>query len=328
MKIGPGRAEDRIRFAAGEPQAGRARRRAASDLRRAVTGLTEPPVRYVTAAPGPQTAVDLFRGEWAARLPGDPPVAVAGHIPLFEDPRVTWGVAELGGAAGRTVLELGPLEGGHTYMLERLGASRVVAIEACARAYLRCLVVKELLGLRAARFLCGDFVEHLRRSADRYDLVLASGVLYHVLDPVELIALVAQVTDRLLVWTHYHDPAILAGRADLADAFTGAVDLSHGGYRCRGHVFEYRSALEQPGFCGGTSPHGVWLPRADVLGCLAHFGFRRLRIAFEDPGHVHGPCFAVAASKACGFGRLRDRVVASAIRLRRRARAALGRGRT
>jgi SAM-dependent methyltransferase len=78
------------------------------------------------------------------------------------------------------VLELGPLEGGHSFMFERLGAREVIAIEANPRAYLKCLIIKELLDLRRVRFLCGDFLEYLRADGTDFDLVFASGVLYHM----------------------------------------------------------------------------------------------------------------------------------------------------
>jgi len=131
---------------------------------------------YVMAAPKPQDVIDLFRGEWVCALPPTARVT-AGTYPAFKDPRITWGIAQLGGAGGRTVLELGPLEAGHSYLLERLGAAEIVGIEANTRAYLRCLVVKEILGLGRARFLCGEFVSYLRTSDRRFDLAVASGVL-------------------------------------------------------------------------------------------------------------------------------------------------------
>ena len=53
------------------------------------------------------------------------------------------------------MLELGPLEGAHTYMLDRAGASEVVAIEGNTRAFLKCLITKELLSMPSARFLVG-----------------------------------------------------------------------------------------------------------------------------------------------------------------------------
>ena len=77
---------------------------------------------YVTSAPGPQNALGIFQGEWSSILP--PPLTdfQAGSASLFNDSRVTWFVEEVGGIEGRSVLELGPLEGGHSFMFERLGA--------------------------------------------------------------------------------------------------------------------------------------------------------------------------------------------------------------
>ncbi|HET8630288.1 MAG TPA: hypothetical protein VFL91_22955, partial [Thermomicrobiales bacterium] len=53
----------------------------------------------------------------------------AGTVPLFEDARITWAAEQFGGFAEKTVRELGPLEGAHTTMLERLGATSITAIE-------------------------------------------------------------------------------------------------------------------------------------------------------------------------------------------------------
>jgi hypothetical protein len=77
--------------------------------------------RYVTSGPSPQNALDIFKGEWASRLPGHWASFHAGQIPLFEDARVQWGIDQVSGVRGRAVLELGALECGHTYMLEKNG---------------------------------------------------------------------------------------------------------------------------------------------------------------------------------------------------------------
>src|SRR4051812_20493353 len=107
--------------------------------------MTEPFIpndACVQGIPTNQNAIDLIDG-WVSQLP--PEVGVnAGHAVLFHDPRTVWALERLGSVAGQTVLELGPLEGGHTYMLHQ-GGARVLAIEANKRAYLKCLIVKELL---------------------------------------------------------------------------------------------------------------------------------------------------------------------------------------
>ncbi|MEG4232669.1 hypothetical protein QUA40_11235 [Microcoleus sp. Pol11C3] len=102
---------------------------------------------------------------------------VAGTIPLFEDNRITWAIEQLKGVQSKHIIELVPLEAGHTYMLEKLGASSISAIEANSRAYLKCLIVKEVMKLQKAHLLYGDCVEYLRSSHNKFDVCLASGIL-------------------------------------------------------------------------------------------------------------------------------------------------------
>jgi hypothetical protein len=165
--------------------------------------------QYAKGLPSDQTALDIFKEEWSSRFPDERPDLRAGESPLFEDGRVTWSLDQIGGLDGKTVLELGPLEGGHTYQFDRAGAKKVTSIEANTRCYLKCLVAKEVLGMPAAHFLCGDFVEYLRANRDRYDFCFASGVLYHMKNPAEMIALAAKSADHLFLWTHYYDPEIV-----------------------------------------------------------------------------------------------------------------------
>jgi len=254
---------------------------------------------YVASAPAPQNALDIFRGEWSSRLPAPLAQCQAGNANLFEDDRVTWFADQIGGIEGKTALELGPLEGGHSYMLEKLGAESVVAVEGNTRAYLKCLVVKELLDLRRVRFLCGDFLAYLRADdGTRFDMCLASGVLYHMQDPVELIAgLARKCKSHLLLWTHYYDEGIIRNSPVLAPKFTGATTAVHEGFQHTLHRQEYQTALKWGGFCGGTAPTSNWMSREDILACLRHFGFQDLRIAFDHRDHPNGPAFAVAATR-------------------------------
>ena len=135
---------------------------------------------YVELIPTDQNALDIFKGEWSSRLPGIWKELNAGTIPLFEDPRILWAADQLGGFGNQRVLELGPLEAGHSYMLETLGADTVIAVEANKRAYLKCLIIKEILNLKRCRFELGDCVTFLRENQTAFDVCLASGVLYHM----------------------------------------------------------------------------------------------------------------------------------------------------
>ena len=133
---------------------------------------------YVANSPTPQNAVDLFKGEWSSKLPDDIRVE-SGTAELFSDARILQMLDRLGGIEGLSVLELGPLEAAHTTMLDRAGAASVTAVEANTRAYMKCLIVKELLGLKVSKFLLGDLNAYMEETTERFDLCVASGVLYH-----------------------------------------------------------------------------------------------------------------------------------------------------
>ncbi|MCW2541504.1 MAG: hypothetical protein JWN95_3229 [Frankiales bacterium] len=257
---------------------------------------------YCAATPSAQTAIDIFAGEWASEFP--PPLSGvrAGDAPLFAIEHVPWGVEVLGGVRGQRVVELGPLEGGHTYLLDRMGAAEVVAIEANTRAFLKCLVSKELLGIPSARFLCGDALRYLEselaRGAAKFDFCLASGVLYHFLNPVAALDLMTRASDRLLLWTMYYDEDYIRSREDLSVKFPKATAMEYDGYAHTLYRQEYQQSLDYKGFCGGSAASSAWMTRSDILGALDHFGFDVVDIAFEEQNHKgNGPCFCVAAKR-------------------------------
>ena len=229
---------------------------------------------YLNSAPSPQNAVDIFRGEWTCSLPEPLAGVTAGGMDLFHDPRIDWFVEGIGGVRGKSALELGPLEGAHTYMLERRGAAPIVAVEANTRAYLKCLIVKELLGLRQTRFIAGNFLEYLRRNEESFQLGIACGVLYHMEDPAELIALLAQrCSEHVFIWTHYYDAAIIHRNPAIGPRFSGSRAHDHAGFSHTLYQQEYQETLRWAGFCGGSAPASNWMTREDLLRCLDHFGF-------------------------------------------------------
>jgi hypothetical protein len=262
--------------------------------------------QYVTSAPSAQNALDILAGAWVSRLPGPLAGLQAGTVELFEDARISWAAEQLGDFKDRTVLELGSLEGGHTYQIDRCRAAAILAVEANTSAYLRSLIVKELLGIRRARFVCGDFLAYLRDNTKRFDVCFASGVLYHMRNPAELIALIARTTDRLFLWTHYYDYVILSQRPDFEARFPDIPPqpAEYQGFQYMLHRQQYQTELHWPGFLGGNAPYSHWMSRDDILACLRYFGFDDLRISFDDPDHGGGPGLGVAAIRTRPNGAL------------------------
>ena len=253
---------------------------------------------HTVAAPAPQTTVDLFAREWASRLPAPLQEVRAGTVPLFEDERIAWAIDAIGGVDGLSVLELGPLEGGHTFMLQNAGARSVTAVESNGRAFLKCLVVKELLGLDRAHFLLGEATAYLSETTEEFDVCVASGILYHMTDPAALIEAISRRVDRLVLWTHYYDADVHRDNRLMQRKMKGSRRATHDGFEHTLHEHRYGASLRFAVFAGGTRSSANWLSRDDLMACLAHYGWTDIQIAFEQRDHPHGPCLTLVARKS------------------------------
>jgi len=249
--------------------------------------------KFELRAPSAQNLVDIFSGKWASDFGQVYPGLNAGVAELFVSDARPKLAAQILGANGRldamNVLELGPLEAGHTYQLEQLGAN-ITAVEGNCEAYLKCLLVKELLNLRNARFLLGDFSLFLEQTAEKFDMIFASGVLYHMPDPLRLIELIAKRTERCFVWSHYFDP----------DHYPGAKrtprTVKHEAGNFSYHELEYPDTNSGK-FWGGNRPVASWLTREDMLKAFRVFGFEKIDIVQEHTDHPYGACMSFCAQR-------------------------------
>jgi 2-polyprenyl-3-methyl-5-hydroxy-6-metoxy-1,4-benzoquinol methylase len=221
--------------------------------------------------PTHQNAIDIFGDRWASNIGEVYPGLTSGPGPYFSVDRRPSIAAqylgfEPGSLEGMNILELGPLEGAHTYQLAKLGADRILAIEANAEAFLKCLVVKEILRTPRCRFLLGDCLKFLQESRGQFDMIFCSGVLYHMANPFELIKAISRHTGRVFLWTHYYDPDI-----PLEPARSPKVVI------CDGlELTFYEQAYGDPDygkFWGGNAPTASWLSREAIEQCFRHFGY-------------------------------------------------------
>jgi hypothetical protein len=251
---------------------------------------------YVVGVPSAQNALSALPG-WNHALPPEFGVT-GGHGAFYADGRIAWAMEQAGGIAGKKVLELGPLEASHTYMLEQGKPAVLCSIEANKLAFLRCLVVKEVLDLKIAKFLLGNFMEWLEKTPERYDLIVASGVLYHMQDPLRLLELIAARTDSFYLWTHYVSKEGMPDDDPRRGAFVGDAEL----HECRGvsirlYKRSYLGAWKSKSFCGGAHDLHRWIEKDDLLALILALGFTDVRIAHDEPDHLYGPSFSIFARR-------------------------------
>jgi SAM-dependent methyltransferase len=256
---------------------------------------------YVNEFPKDENALKLFQAEWSSILPGFNP-DLCGASPLFDDPRMSFWVSSIhrrfpNSVANPTafrVLELGPLEGGHTYQLVKHSWD-ITSIESNSRAFLKCLISANIYGMRA-KFLLGDFEPYLASPAteNSFDFVLASGVLYHLQRPVSALQSILKCTKSVGIWTHYMSPDYLAANPDRWEWVEYPDDYSERtipGYRQR-----YNIALQSKSFCGGSKSSSVWMTKDQILQVLTDHGFS-YEVSSIDESSPSGPSLILFAYK-------------------------------
>ena len=255
--------------------------------------------RYEERAPSPQTIVDLFGDSWKSRLPGE---TSSGKSDMFADGRPAWLASKLaGGLHFKSVLELGPFEGYQTYLLDRLGAREIVSVEANTVNFLKCLCLKELYGLKA-QFMLGDVIGYMSACARRFDAVFASGVLYHMQDPVRFIELAARLAPSFYIWTHIFDERVLrltngqerhfVPEHDQQLTIAGRVVVLH----ARSYLIAaYRESIPRY-WEGRQGDLTYWLSKPDLLWLLRQAGLDEIDL--HDESEVNGlPCISLLARR-------------------------------
>jgi len=257
-------------------------------IREEVISMGEKNEQYLECAPSIQNVVDIFKGKWHGKLPIDG--VQSGEADIYRpgtDARIIqWSKALQ--FEGKKVLELGPSEGSVMYQLSEMGVASLTSIEANRDNYLKCLIVKDLLKINVD-LLFGDFREYMKVCNDRFDIVVASGVLYHMTDPVSLINDLAEVSDNAFIWTCYY----LDGRKDIPIEFEEepvAIGRFFGHKQCYG-------AIDGSVFLGGSRPYSVWMKRDDIISALRDAGFNNITVLNDDTDYQGGANINLFVSK-------------------------------
>jgi len=209
------------------------------------------------------------RGPWVTRFRiGDR--NYGGKVDLVDDGRIDDFAAAFPGC--RTVLELGSLEGAHSFSLARR-VERVVAVEGRDENIARARFVQGLLGVDNVEFVAADLETTPLESFGPFDAVFCVGLLYHLPQPWLLLDQLAAVAPNVFLQTHY------AERAE-----TTADGLPGRNYR----EFGRSDPLS------GLSPTSFWLTIPALTERLEQGGYA-VELLADDPDARNGPIVTLAA---------------------------------
>jgi hypothetical protein len=251
----------------------------------------------------PNNAMDCF-DRWDYAWPG----LAAGTVPV-EERRIglQWMQAYVGRFAGMDILELGPNEGEVTYALETFGPRSITSIECRAVNFFKCITIKNHYRLNRSTFLLGDFVEYLEKTDHRFDLIVAMGVLYHMSDPLRLLAAMSKKTKHLILDTLVYDrpkleAAAAGGHATWLLPSDNERRVSVEGYTGSYYRHEYRDAPEDHKFgVGGADLSANFMTADDILSALNHYGFRIWKDWTQDDDNGPHLWAAATLNPYCGM---------------------------
>jgi len=177
-----------------------------------------------------------------------------------------------------TILELGSLEGAHTFILaQRPGVKRVLALEGREFNLRKARFVQELLHVSNAEFAQANLESSDLAAFGKFDAVFCSGLIYHLPEPWKLISQLPALAPNLFIWTHY-----------AADADTEIV--SDG---LRGKIHPEGGAAEP---LSGLSPTATWLTLGSLITSLTKSGYGSVHVIDNDLSHANGPAVTIGAT--------------------------------
>jgi len=178
-----------------------------------------------------------------------------------------------------SILELGALEGAHSFILaQHPGVSRVLAVEGREANLRKARLVQELLQIRNVEFIQENLENADLTASGEFDAVFCCGLLYHLPQPWKLIAQLAKVAPILFIWTQY---AAENEASDLANGLRGKTHIEGG--------------PSEP--LSGMSATAIWLTLDSLRRVLRESGYNKIEVIQDDPRHANGPAVAIGARR-------------------------------
>lgn len=181
--------------------------------------------------------------------------------------------------AGGTIIELGSLEGGHTFRLAtHPSVKKVLGIEGREANMDKAKFVQGIFKIDQVEFVKANLESVDLPSFGKFDAVFCVGLLYHLPEPWKLIEQISNISSSLFLWTHY--------------AQENKANKVENGYR--GMIYKEGGVVDP---LSGLSPESFWPSLGSLADMLKQYGFKTIHYIEDNPGHPHGPCITLSATK-------------------------------
>jgi SAM-dependent methyltransferase len=176
-----------------------------------------------------------------------------------------------------TILELGALEGAHSFIFAKHpGVKRVVALEGRETNLRKARFVQELLKIRSVEFAQAN-LEHADLSRfGTFDAIFCCGLLYHLPEPGKLLEQLPGIAPVVFIWTQY---AREEEARDIGNGLRGKIHVEGG--------------ADEP--LSGMSATATWLTLPSLRDLLKASGYKSVGVLHDDPAHPNGPAVTIGA---------------------------------
>jgi len=228
--------------------------------------------RFVMDYPSHANAYRLRANTWKFDYDSMTPEEVIANITYDSRPRYC--AETFPNFKNFSIVELGPSDGYNTVGLEIAGASDIVSVEANVDGFLKACILKNAFNMKA-QFLLGDFLKYLDTPGLKKDLVYASGVLYHLTNPVEFIQQCGKVADNLFIWTFHYVHETISQHSYEKLCFVAPEERVIDGQTYTYHKRFYDPSIVASGkYQGGVGNLAYWLTLSDIERALTQAGYK------------------------------------------------------
>jgi hypothetical protein len=180
------------------------------------------------------------------------------------------------------VLELGALNGIHSFILEKLGVSETISVEGREENLLECLKLKELYGLDRTTFVLHDIeklycMEQQPLFSGLFDLVYCCGLLYHLPEPARALRWFRSEAPTLFLSTHYVEGAELWRYCEPTFQF-GRPSI----YEGREYTGAWYREAGRHDPLSGLSPLSFWPCETALVAMVRDAGYSRISVLGKD----------------------------------------------